>query len=58
MSHSIPKLCLDVLGDVRSEKSFLIHRFLTNSYQVLEKTESRQYKKKMLVDGQTHLVLI
>lgn len=46
-----------MLGEVRSEKSFLIHRFLTNSYQVLEKTESGQYKK-MLVDGQTHLVLI
>lgn len=47
-----------VLGDVRSGKSSLIHRFLTGSYQVLEKIESEQYKKEMLVDGQTHLVLI
>lgn len=58
MSRSIPELRLGVLGDVRSGKSSLIHRFLTGSYQVLEKTESEQYKKEMLVDGQTHLVLI
>lgn len=58
LSRSIPELRLGVLGDVRSGKSSLIHRFLTGSYQALEKTESEQYKKEMLVDGQTHLVLI
>ncbi|XP_050019873.1 arf-GAP with GTPase, ANK repeat and PH domain-containing protein 2 isoform X2 [Alexandromys fortis] len=58
LSRSIPELRLGVLGDVRSGKSSLIHRFLTGSYQVLEKTESEQYKKEMLVDGQTYLVLI
>ena len=58
LSRSIPELRLGVLGDVRSGKSSLIHRFLTGSYQVLEKIESEQYKKEMLVDGQTHLVLI
>uniref|UniRef100_G3U2F4 Arf-GAP with GTPase, ANK repeat and PH domain-containing protein 2 n=1 Tax=Loxodonta africana TaxID=9785 RepID=G3U2F4_LOXAF len=58
LSRSIPELRLGVLGDARSGKSSLIHRFLTGSYQVLEKTESEQHKKDMLVDGQTHLVLI
>lgn len=58
LSRSIPELRLGVLGDVRSGKSSLIHRFLTGSYQVLEKPESEQYKKEMLVDGQTNLVLI
>ncbi|XP_020019091.1 arf-GAP with GTPase, ANK repeat and PH domain-containing protein 2 isoform X4 [Castor canadensis] len=58
LSRSIPELRLGVLGDTRSGKSSLIHRFLTGSYQVLEKSESEQYKKEMLVDGQTHLVLI
>ncbi|XP_027295932.1 arf-GAP with GTPase, ANK repeat and PH domain-containing protein 2 isoform X1 [Cricetulus griseus] len=58
LSRSIPELRLGVLGDVRSGRSSLIHRFLTGLYQVLEKTESEQYKKEMLVDGQTHLVLI
>ncbi|XP_006859560.1 PREDICTED: arf-GAP with GTPase, ANK repeat and PH domain-containing protein 2-like isoform X3 [Chrysochloris asiatica] len=58
LSRSIPELRLGVLGDARSGKSSLIHRFLTGSYQVLEKIESEQYKKEMLVDGQTHLVLI
>uniref|UniRef100_A0A452V2I4 ArfGAP with GTPase domain, ankyrin repeat and PH domain 2 n=1 Tax=Ursus maritimus TaxID=29073 RepID=A0A452V2I4_URSMA len=58
LSRSIPELRLGVLGDARSGKSSLIHRFLTGSYQVLEKTESDQHKKEMLVDGQTHLVLI
>ncbi|XP_036750695.2 arf-GAP with GTPase, ANK repeat and PH domain-containing protein 2 isoform X1 [Manis pentadactyla] len=58
LSRSIPELRLGVLGDARSGKSSLIHRFLTGSYQVLEKTESEQHKKEMLVEGQTHLVLI
>ncbi|XP_003790631.1 arf-GAP with GTPase, ANK repeat and PH domain-containing protein 2 isoform X2 [Otolemur garnettii] len=58
LSRSIPELRLGVLGDTRSGKSSLIHRFLTGSYEVLEKTENEQYKKEMLVDGQTHLVLI
>nr|XP_019597795.1 PREDICTED: arf-GAP with GTPase, ANK repeat and PH domain-containing protein 2 isoform X2 [Rhinolophus sinicus] len=58
LSRSIPELRLGVLGDARSGKSSLIHRFLTGSYQLLEKTESEQHKKEMLVDGQTHLVLI
>ncbi|XP_037370976.1 arf-GAP with GTPase, ANK repeat and PH domain-containing protein 2 isoform X1 [Talpa occidentalis] len=58
LSRSIPELRLGVLGDARSGKSSLVHRFLTGSYQVLEKTESEQHKKEMLVDGQTHLVLI
>lgn len=58
LSRSIPELRLGVLGDARSGKSSLIHRFLTGSYQMLEKTESEQHKKEMLVDGQTHLVLI
>nr|XP_055184188.1 arf-GAP with GTPase, ANK repeat and PH domain-containing protein 2 isoform X3 [Nyctereutes procyonoides] len=58
LSRSIPELRLGVLGDARSGKSSLIHRFLTGSYQVLEKTESEQHKKEMLVDGQIHLVLI
>ena len=40
LSRSIPELRLGVLGDARSGKSSLIHRFLTGSYQVLEKTES------------------
>ncbi|XP_074125916.1 arf-GAP with GTPase, ANK repeat and PH domain-containing protein 2 isoform X1 [Sminthopsis crassicaudata] len=58
LSRSIPELRLGVLGDARSGKSSLIHRFLTGSYQVLEKTESEQHKKEMLVDGQSYLLLI
>uniref|UniRef100_A0A6I8P1F4 ArfGAP with GTPase domain, ankyrin repeat and PH domain 2 n=1 Tax=Ornithorhynchus anatinus TaxID=9258 RepID=A0A6I8P1F4_ORNAN len=58
LSRSVQDLRLGVLGDARSGKSALVHRFLTGSYQALEKTESEQHKKEMLVEGQSYLLLI
>ncbi|XP_036387003.1 arf-GAP with GTPase, ANK repeat and PH domain-containing protein 1-like isoform X4 [Megalops cyprinoides] len=58
MSRSIPELRLGVLGSLRSAKSALINRYMTGSYLPLESQEEARYKKEVLVDGQSHLLLI
>ncbi|XP_030410456.1 arf-GAP with GTPase, ANK repeat and PH domain-containing protein 2 isoform X2 [Gopherus evgoodei] len=58
LSRSIPELRLGVLGSTKSGKSALVHRFLTGSYLGLEPAESGQFKKEVVVDGQSHLLLI
>uniref|UniRef100_A0A4W6F346 ArfGAP with GTPase domain, ankyrin repeat and PH domain 2 n=1 Tax=Lates calcarifer TaxID=8187 RepID=A0A4W6F346_LATCA len=47
-----------VLGGLCSGKSALVHRHLTGSYLPLENAEGRQYIKDVLVDGQSHLLII
>uniref|UniRef100_A0A669DU35 ArfGAP with GTPase domain, ankyrin repeat and PH domain 2 n=1 Tax=Oreochromis niloticus TaxID=8128 RepID=A0A669DU35_ORENI len=47
-----------VLGGLCSGKSALVHRHLTGSYLPLENSEGRQYIKDVLVDGQSHLLII
>ncbi|XP_023956672.2 arf-GAP with GTPase, ANK repeat and PH domain-containing protein 2 isoform X2 [Chrysemys picta bellii] len=58
LSRSIPELRLGVLGSIKSGKSALVHRFLTGSYLGLEPAESGQFKKEVVLDGQSHLLLI
>uniref|UniRef100_A0AAQ6IIP1 ArfGAP with GTPase domain, ankyrin repeat and PH domain 2 n=1 Tax=Anabas testudineus TaxID=64144 RepID=A0AAQ6IIP1_ANATE len=49
---------LGVLGGLCSGKSALVHRHLTGSYLPLENAEGHQYIKDVLVDGQSHLLII
>uniref|UniRef100_A0A671Y8M5 ArfGAP with GTPase domain, ankyrin repeat and PH domain 2 n=1 Tax=Sparus aurata TaxID=8175 RepID=A0A671Y8M5_SPAAU len=58
MSQPIQELHLGVLGGLCSGKSALVHRHLTGSYLQLENAEGRQYIKDVLVDGQSHLMII
>ncbi|XP_034724458.1 arf-GAP with GTPase, ANK repeat and PH domain-containing protein 1-like [Etheostoma cragini] len=58
MSQSIQELHLGVLGGLYSGKSALVHRHLTGSYLQLENAEGRQYIKDVLVDGQSHVLII
>ncbi|XP_074835609.1 arf-GAP with GTPase, ANK repeat and PH domain-containing protein 2 isoform X3 [Carettochelys insculpta] len=58
LSRSVPELRLGILGSTTSGKSALVHRFLTGSYLGLEPAESGQFKKEVVVDGQSHLLLI
>uniref|UniRef100_A0A8B9C8H9 ArfGAP with GTPase domain, ankyrin repeat and PH domain 2 n=1 Tax=Anser brachyrhynchus TaxID=132585 RepID=A0A8B9C8H9_9AVES len=58
LGRSVPEIRLGVLGSSKSGKSALVHRFLTGSYVGLEPTESGQFKREVLVDGQSHLLLI
>ncbi|KAK2914935.1 arf-GAP with GTPase, ANK repeat and PH domain-containing protein 1-like isoform X1 [Channa argus] len=58
LSQPIQELHLGVLGGLCSGKSALVHRHLTGSYLPLENSEGRQYIKDVLVDGQSHLLII
>ncbi|XP_072512627.1 arf-GAP with GTPase, ANK repeat and PH domain-containing protein 2 isoform X2 [Salminus brasiliensis] len=58
LNRSIPELRLGVLGSIRSGKSALVNRFITGSYLPGESHEGGRYKKEVLVDGQSHLLLI
>ncbi|KAJ8369988.1 hypothetical protein SKAU_G00100160 [Synaphobranchus kaupii] len=58
LSRSVPELRLGVLGSLRSAKSALVHKFITGSYLPLENQEGARYKKEVLADGQSHLLLI
>ncbi|XP_037535547.1 arf-GAP with GTPase, ANK repeat and PH domain-containing protein 1 [Nematolebias whitei] len=58
MSQAVQELHLGVLGGLCSGKSALVHRHLTGSYLPVENAEGRQYIKDVLVDGQSHLIII
>ncbi|KAJ8258229.1 hypothetical protein GJAV_G00194590 [Gymnothorax javanicus] len=58
LSRSVPELHLGVVGSLRSGKSALIHKFVTGSYLPLENQEGGRFKKEVLTDGQSHLLLI
>nr|XP_020443383.1 arf-GAP with GTPase, ANK repeat and PH domain-containing protein 1-like isoform X2 [Monopterus albus] len=58
LSRSIPELRLGILGSLKSGKSALVNKYITGSYVALEKAEGGRYKKEVLVDGQSHLLLI
>ncbi|XP_066469774.1 arf-GAP with GTPase, ANK repeat and PH domain-containing protein 2 [Tiliqua scincoides] len=58
LGRSIPELRLGILGTIKSGKSALVHRYLTGSYLGLEPAEGGQFKKEVVVDGQSHLLLI
>nr|XP_057911500.1 arf-GAP with GTPase, ANK repeat and PH domain-containing protein 1-like isoform X2 [Doryrhamphus excisus] len=58
ITQTVQELHLAVLGGLCSGKSALVHRHLTGSYLPLENAEGRQYIKDVLVDGQSHLLII
>ncbi|XP_046880650.1 arf-GAP with GTPase, ANK repeat and PH domain-containing protein 1-like isoform X1 [Hypomesus transpacificus] len=57
-SRTVQELRLGVLGGLRSGKSALVHRHMTGSYLPLENPDGGRYKKEVLIDGQSHLLLI
>uniref|UniRef100_A0A3Q2T5X0 ArfGAP with GTPase domain, ankyrin repeat and PH domain 2 n=1 Tax=Fundulus heteroclitus TaxID=8078 RepID=A0A3Q2T5X0_FUNHE len=58
LSRSIPELRLGILGSLKSGKSALVNKYITGSYAAVEKPDGGRYKKEVLVDGQSHLLLI
>ncbi|XP_037107749.1 arf-GAP with GTPase, ANK repeat and PH domain-containing protein 1-like [Syngnathus acus] len=58
ITQTVQELHLAVLGGLCSGKSALVHRHLTGSYLSLEHAEGRQYIKDVLIDGQSHLLII
>ena len=47
-----------ILGSVYSGKSALVHRYLTGSYMQEESPEGGRFKKEVVLDGISHLLLI
>ena len=58
LSRSIQDLRLGVVGHVSSGKSALVHRYLTGSYVEDESPEGGRFKKEVMIDGQSYLLLI
>ncbi|XP_061591124.1 arf-GAP with GTPase, ANK repeat and PH domain-containing protein 2 isoform X2 [Cololabis saira] len=58
LSRSIPELRLGILGSLKSGKSALVNKYITGSYVAVEKPDGGRYKKEVLVDGQSNLLLI
>lgn len=46
------------MGSLLSGKSALVHRYLTGSYMQEESPEGGRFKKEVVIDGQSHLLLI
>lgn len=58
LSRTVPDLKLGILGSVQSGKSALVHRYLTGSYMQEESPEGGRFKKEVIIDGQSYLLLI
>ncbi|XP_049611889.1 arf-GAP with GTPase, ANK repeat and PH domain-containing protein 1 isoform X3 [Syngnathus scovelli] len=58
LSRSVPELKVGIVGNLASGKSALVHRYLTGTYVQEESPEGGRFKKEMVVDGQSHLLLI
>ena len=58
MSRGVPDIRLGIVGSLSSGKSALVHRYLTGSYMQEESPEGGRFKKEVVVDGQSYLLLI
>ncbi|XP_039290844.1 centaurin-gamma-1A isoform X1 [Nilaparvata lugens] len=58
LSRTVPDLRLGIVGALSSGKSALVHRYLTGSYMQEESPEGGRFKKEILLDGHSHLLLI
>ncbi|RWS24940.1 Centaurin-gamma-1A-like protein [Leptotrombidium deliense] len=47
-----------IVGSLSSGKSALVHRYLTGSYVQDESPEGGRFKKEVLIDGQSYMLLI
>ncbi|GLD73574.1 arf-GAP with GTPase, ANK repeat and PH domain-containing protein 3 isoform X1, partial [Lates japonicus] len=58
LSRSVPELKVGIVGNLSSGKSALVHRYLTGTYEQEESPEGGRFKKEIVVDGQSYLLLI
>ncbi|CAH1112360.1 unnamed protein product [Psylliodes chrysocephalus] len=58
LSRTVPDLRLGIVGSLSSGKSALVHRYLTGSYMQEESPEGGRFKKEIVVDNQSYLLLI
>ncbi|XP_069790486.1 arf-GAP with GTPase, ANK repeat and PH domain-containing protein 1 isoform X4 [Narcine bancroftii] len=58
LSRLVPELKVGIVGNLASGKSALVHRYLTGTYVQEESPEGGRFKKEIVVDGQSYLLLI
>ncbi|XP_076314914.1 centaurin gamma 1A [Tachypleus tridentatus] len=58
LSRIVPDIRLGIVGSVNSGKSALVHRYLTGSYLQEESPEGGRFKKEVVIEGQSYLLLI
>ena len=58
LSRGVPDIRLGIVGSLSSGKSALVHRYLTGSYMQEESPEGGRFKKEVVVDGHSYLLLI
>lgn len=58
LSRSVQDLKLGILGSTNSGKSSLVHRFLTGTYMQEESPEGGRFKKEVVIDNQSYLLLL
>ncbi|CAD5221332.1 unnamed protein product [Bursaphelenchus xylophilus] len=58
LTRNVPVLRLGVVGSLDSGKTPLIHRYLTGGYRVRESAEGGRFKKDLILEGRSHLLLI
>ncbi|VVC98432.1 unnamed protein product [Leptidea sinapis] len=57
-SRGVTEIRIGVLGSPDSGKSALVHRYLTGSYMQEESPEGGRFKKEVIIDGHSYLLLI
>jgi len=58
LSKDVSVIRIGILGGISSGKSSLVHRFLTGAYVHEDSPEGGRFKKDLVVDGKSHLLLI
>ena len=58
LSRNVADLRLGILGTTNSGKSSLVHRFLTGTYMQEESPEGGRFKKEVVLNGQSFLLLV
>jgi GTPase SAR1 family protein len=58
LSRNVLDIRIGLLGTLSSGKSALVHRFLTGTYMHEESPEGGRFKKEILIDNQSYLLLI
>ncbi|RWS17885.1 centaurin-gamma-1A-like protein [Dinothrombium tinctorium] len=58
LGRSVPDLRVGIVGSLSSGKSALVHRYLTGSYVQDESPEGGRFKKEVVLDGQSYMLLL
>ncbi|VDN60572.1 unnamed protein product [Dracunculus medinensis] len=58
LSRSVIDLKLGIVGSLHSGKTSLVHRYLTGVCTNEESPEGGRFKKEVVIDGQSYLLLI